>query len=216
MAASSMATPNIRSRKPITGLSRAIHDPRTRTGCLSPQAAVDRSPRSAWATRALTIGAAGLLAVALGRDSGPTRFTVTPVGFDGLSGWGDDHISRVIPVFLKSCSRLLARSDRAALDAVAMSADFGRVGEWRAVCEAAAALSTADDTAARRFFEASFVPLSIGDYGSIDGLFTGYYEIELNGSRKKHGRYQTPIYRKPADLGSGPYPTRAEIEDGAL
>jgi membrane-bound lytic murein transglycosylase A len=97
-----------------------------------------------------------------------------------------------------------------------MSADFGRVGEWRAVCEAAAALSTEDDTAARRFFEASFVPLSIGDYGSTDGLFTGYYEIELNGSRKKHGRYQTPIYRKPADLGSGPYPTRAEIEDGAL
>ena len=48
-----------------------------------------------------------------------------------------------------------------------------------------------------------------------EGLFTGYYEIELNGSRQRHGRYQTPLYRKPPDLGPEP-PTRAEIEDGAL
>jgi membrane-bound lytic murein transglycosylase A len=97
-----------------------------------------------------------------------------------------------------------------------MSADFGGVGDWRGLCQAAADLPPGDDIAARRFFEAGFVPLSVGDYGKAEGLFTGYYEIELNGSRQKHGRYQMPIYRKPPDLGPGGRPTRAEIEDGAL
>jgi len=47
-------------------------------------------------------------------------------------------------------------------------------------------------------------------------LFTGYFEIELNGSRRRHGSYQTPIYRKPPDPTSGLHATRAQIEDGAL
>ncbi len=72
-----------------------------------------------------------------------------------------------------------------------------------------------DDGAAREFFEKGFIPFAVTDYGNAEGLFTGYYEIELNGSRQRHGRFQTPLYRKPSDLGPEP-PTRAEIEDGAL
>ena len=56
----------------------------------------------------------------------------------------------------------------------------------------------------------------VADYGDQDGLFTGYFEIELNGSRHRHGAYQTPIYRRPPDLGSGQRYSRAQIEDGAL
>src|SRR5205807_5370983 len=63
--------------------------------------------------------------------------------------------------------------------------------------------------------EKGFTPFAVADYGNADGLFTGYYEIELNGSRQRHGRFQTALYRKPSDLGPEP-PTRAEIEDGAL
>jgi membrane-bound lytic murein transglycosylase A len=154
--------------------------------------------------------------VVLGRDTGPTRFVVAPVGFERLSGWGKDRLSAAMPAFLKSCARFLTRADAAALDAIAMSADFGRVGDWRALCEAAEALPAGDDAAARRFFEAGFVPLAVADYESREGLFTGYYEIELNGSRRKRGRSQTPIYRKLPDLGLGHFPTRAEIEDGVL
>jgi membrane-bound lytic murein transglycosylase A len=96
-----------------------------------------------------------------------------------------------------------------------MSVDFGRVGDWRALCEAAQALPSGDDGAARDFFEKRFIPFAAVDYGNAEGLFTGYYEIELNGSRQRHGRYQTALYRKPPDLGPEP-PTRAQIEDGAL
>jgi len=108
------------------------------------------------------------------------------------------------------------RRAAAPLDASAMSADFGRVGDWQTLCESAEALPSGDDAAARGFFERDFVPLAVSDDGTADGLFTGYFEIELHGSRRCHGRYQTPIYRRPPDLGLKPQPTRAEIEDGAL
>lgn len=139
-----------------------------------------------------------------------------PLGFDRLSGWTEDGLAAAIPAFLKSCARFVNREDSAALDATAMSADFGRVGDWRALCNSAEALPAGDDAAARQFFETRFVPLVVFDYTSADGLFTGYFEIELNGSRWRHGAYQTPLYRKPRDLGSHPQPTRAEIEAGAL
>jgi membrane-bound lytic murein transglycosylase A len=126
-----------------------------------------------------------------------------------------DHISAAVPGFLKSCARFLTRPDMAPLDAVAVSVDFGRVGDWRSLCEAAQALPSGEDAAAREFFEMGFTPFAVMDYGNAEGLFTGYYEIELNGSRQRRGRYQTPLYRKPPDLGPQP-PTRAEIEDGAL
>ena len=72
------------------------------------------------------------------------------------------------------------------------------------------------------------------------GLLTGYYEPVLEGSRTPEGKFQTPVYKRPPDLvnvvdeadraskpdglthvrqtsaGESPYPTRAEIEQGAL
>src|SRR3546814_17228187 len=36
--------------------------------------------------------------------------------------------------------------------------------------------------------------------GSVQGLFTGYYEPLVRGSRKRHGAYQIPLYRQPPDL----------------
>jgi membrane-bound lytic murein transglycosylase A len=84
------------------------------------------------------------------------------------------------------------------------------------LCKTAAALSPEDDAAARRFFETAFIPLSVADYGANEGLFTGYYETELNGSRRRQGRYQTPIYRRPPEFGGANRFSRAEIEDGAL
>jgi membrane-bound lytic murein transglycosylase A len=57
----------------------------------------------------------------------------------------------------------------------------------------------------------------VGSKSASKGLFTGYWEVELAGSRTQQGPYQTPVYRKPADLAAGqPYLDRAAIEDGAL
>lgn len=183
---------------------------------MSRPAAADCKATAKWAGRGGAAAALGLLAVILGRDSGPARLTLAPVGFDRLPGWADDRQSAAIPAFLKSCARLSARADAGPFDAAAVSVDYGRNRDWRELCRAAAALPPGDDAAVRRFFETGFVPMAVADYGSAEGLFTGYYEIELNGSRQRHGRYQTPIYRKPPDSGSEPGPARAAIEDGAL
>ncbi len=116
----------------------------------------------------------------------------------------------------------------------------GLAGDWRAPCAAAAAVPAGDDAAARQMFEHWFAPFLAGNNGAADGLFTGYFEPELRGSRTRQGRYLVPLYGRPADLVTvdlglfrddwrgtriagrvqqgalRPYPTRAEIETGAL
>src|SRR6266446_329607 len=84
---------------------------------------------------------------------------------------------------------------------------------WCALCAAAEQLPPGDDKAARQFFETSFVAWLAGNNGAAEGLFTGYFEISLNGSRRPGGAFRTPLYRRPPDPTRF---TRAEIEDGAL
>ena len=79
-----------------------------------------------------------------------------------------------------------------------------------------------------------------GDDPAAHGLFTGYFEAELRGAREASEGFTTPLYAKPGNLitvdlgrfdpdlkGRGvvgavadgrlvPYPTRGEIEAGAL
>ncbi len=157
-----------------------------------------------------------MLAIALARDAGPLRLTLTPVGFDRLAGWAEDDFAAVLPAFVRSCARFSTEPDAAPFGPIDSGIDFGRVGDWRAVCREAAAAPAGDKAAARRVFETGFTLMAVADYGATAGLFTGYFEIGLNGSLHRHGRYQTPIYRRPPDLGSGPRYSRAQIEDGAL
>ena len=139
------------------------------------------------------------------------RLTLRPATFGELDGWSDDNVAAAIPAFLKSCKAFAARADDQPLDPAA-SGDFGTVGEWRAVCEAAAKLP-GTDAAAKDFFTTGFVPLLAGSGGDSEGLFTGYFEIMLNGSRRQEGPFQTPIYRRPGDPTAY---SRSEIEAGAL
>ena len=145
------------------------------------------------------------------------RLTLAPSGFSQLPGWGADNVSAALPAFLKSCARLTNHPKGTPLDPAATGANFGQVGDWDALCKAAAAVPPGDDTRTRAFFEASFVPVLAGDGGDAKGLFTGYYEPEFTASRRREGVFQTPVYRRPADLVPGhPYMPRARIDDGAL
>ncbi len=171
-----------------------------------------RAWRGIWIALSLTLLAAALATYLL-RPKAPPRLTLAPGRYDQLIGWRDDRIAAAIPALLRSCAAFLAKSDNAPLDAKTKSADFGHVGEWRAPCAAAGAVPANDDPAARQFFETAFAPMLAGDNGDSEGLFTGYFEMTLRGSRQRGGAFQSPIYRRPPD------PTRysrAEIEDGAL
>ena len=201
-----MAIRPLRSRRPITGPLHATPTRPIRTGCSSRQAAADPRwrQRAKAALAACAAGALALLAVSLDRDSGPTRFSLTPAGSTGFRDGRTIRLRRRCRRFSNpalgcdaaGCGR--ARPDR----------DSPITAEWEiggALCQAAEALPPGDDAAARRFFEVLFIPLAVADYGEPEGLFTGYFEIELNGSRRRHGRFQTPIYRRPPELGAGRY-----------
>jgi membrane-bound lytic murein transglycosylase A len=172
----------------------------------------------------LLLALAGLLLIAaagyrlLVRPVPEPRLTLVPARFDRLAGWGEDRIVAALPALLRSCRKLSAKPDHARIGrklglAKVATPDFGTVADWRPVCVAAASVPPGDEKAARQFFETNFVPFLAGNNGEPDGLFTGYFEITLNGSRKRFGPYQTPLYRRPPEPGRH---TRAEIEDGAL
>lgn len=172
--------------------------------------------RRAWIALSLALLLASILAVLLAyllRPRAPPRLTLAPVRYDQLRGWRDDRLAAALPALMRSCAAFLKKPDGATLDPTTKSVDFGSVGEWRAPCAAAEAIPANDDAAARQFFETAFLPLLAGNNGDSEGLFTGYFEITLRGSRRRGGAFQTPIYRRPLDRTRY---SRAEIEDGAL
>jgi membrane-bound lytic murein transglycosylase A len=159
-----------------------------------------------------------LLVFGAARDSLRPRLALSPAAFDRLQGWSADHVAKAVPAFLASCAQIGVRADDAAFDPSSSGFDFGRVAEWRPACTAAAFVKPGDDDAARRFFAAQLVPVLARDNETSAGrgLFTGYYEVELDGSLRRHGRYQTPLYHRPPDMALATRYSRAEIEAGAL
>lgn len=167
------------------------------------------------------------------------KLTLRPVSFGDLDGWQSDDMRASVRAFARSCQAMLRRDDDRA---VGPDARMGTVGQWRDVCHTAVELDidSLRKEDARTFFESSFRPYLSGNGDNPEGLFTGYYEPELNGQLTRGGDFQTPLYLKPddmvtIDLGefrddlkgtklvgrvSGdrvkPYFNRAEIEDGAL
>jgi membrane-bound lytic murein transglycosylase A len=178
---------------------------------------------------ALAIALAPFSGLALG---GEAELKLKKVEFSDLPGWADDNHAEALRAFRQSCA-VAPAAGRA--DVVAALAK---------ICAGALALAAADagDKAkARAFFEGNFRPFRVlGD--QPDGLMTGYYEPELEGSLKPDARFKVPVLRRPDDLvdvvpdvdraaanaagklssmrktqaGLMPYFTRAEIEAGSL
>ncbi|MFM9940892.1 MAG: murein transglycosylase A [Hyphomicrobiaceae bacterium] len=155
--------------------------------------------------------------------------------FADLPGWADDDHLAAFKAFLTSCPRVQAL---AKLPAKANRASVPP--SLVASCDAALALpAKLTKVQARDFFEHHFQPRRV-IHATAHGLLTGYYEPLLEGSRKREGRFQTPIYRRPSDLvnvvdetqrgavgtafthmrqtqaGLVPFASRAEIDAGAL
>jgi membrane-bound lytic murein transglycosylase A len=121
---------------------------------------------------------------------------LTQMRFTDLAGWATADLAAGMSAFVRSCRKFAEKADGEMLLAASYAAT---AGDWRAPC--AEAVGVANDPVARRqFFERGFVPYRISRGEAPEGLFTGYYEPELRGSRTKHGPYQTPLYGVPSDL----------------
>lgn len=119
-----------------------------------------------------------------------------PASFADLRGWRGDAQSAALEAFARSCARIVKKDPASAFGPVG-----GTYGDWRPACAALPQVAPGDDAAARAFLETWFRPWSAeADTGEAGGLFTGYYEAALNGSRTRHGPYQTPLRKRPDDL----------------
>lgn len=167
----------------------------------------------------------------------PPRLVLEPLGsFRDIPGWLDDDPAPALAAFVRSCVVLDRLPDNAPIDPAGLE---GRGRDWRAACAQARQVPPGA-AAARAFFERAFRPFAAADDTKGYGLFTGYYEPELRGSRTRRGPFRTPLLGVPSDLVAvdlgrflpdlrgrsiigrvrdgrlEPYPTRAEIETGAL
>jgi len=165
------------------------------------------------------------------------RVVLTPASYGDLPGWSADHHAEALPAFRRSCERFQTLAPDRLLGP---KTPGGTVGDVLPACGAALALADGDDAAARQFFESWFRPYLVANNDAPEGLFTGYYEIELRGALKADDTFNVPVYRKPedqvvVDLGEfnpalagqslvgrvengrlRPYYARGAIQDGAL
>lgn len=139
-----------------------------------------------------------LLLVACSRVDEPVSdaaVTLEPVQFSALAGWNEDDMAAALPAWRGSCVRLLSRP---ATENVGPQGLGGTVDAWRAICDRVLALSD-DDGAMRAFVEDALQPYRVVGQGGATGLFTGYFEPRLRGSRERSGPYQVPLFALPRD-----------------
>ena len=163
--------------------------------------------------------------------------SIFPTVYKDVPGWKSDNHSETLPAFLKSCEKILKLPKNKAMGKFE---EMGKVSDWLPLCKTARTIRPGNKTEAQYFFESRFVPYSVSNNQNKEGLFTGYYEPDLQGAFGPDARYRYPILAKPKDLISSdlgkfddkfkgnkltgriknnkfvPYYTRAEIEDGAL
>lgn len=164
------------------------------------------------------------------------RLVLAPSSFAELADWPADDLSQALPALLGSCIGSPKEGSGEGLGTILAA----HPDVWRDLCRQAAMLPAGDAAAMRRFLEANFSPWRVTNHGEPDGLFTGYYEPELKGARRKKPPFVHPVYLAPhdqlvVDLGDfkrdlagrkitgmmrggtfRPYWDRAEIERGAL
>ena len=161
--------------------------------------------------------------------------TLTPVAFHALPGWDADDLNGTIEALGRSCVKLKAQDQNKPFGDPAW---HSAVGDWAAACSKIETGQALADP--RAFFQLYFTPYQATAGALKQGLFTGYYEAALKGSRTGSDIYNTPLLARPADLvmvelgdfrdtlkgqriagrvvnGSlRPYETRADIEGGTL
>ena len=121
---------------------------------------------------------------------------VQALNYNTLQGWNKDDLVAAFQAYLKSCDAI-KHASKAARKARPV---FG--GLYNA-CMHALSAGALDRQEARKFFEANFKPIrvtvnqTIGPYSGTGGFYTGYWELQVKGSRKKTDEFTVPLYRTP-------------------
>lgn len=126
----------------------------------------------------------------------PQKIWVTPISFQQLPGWAQDNIGEIIPALENSC----AKYKKLAPERPVGSADWRiKVADWLPLCQELGLIGSSFSDVAR-FLEKWLQPVALQPFQAIPGLFTGYYEPEIQGSTLPDANHQIPLYRVPDDL----------------
>ena len=110
----------------------------------------------------------------------PSEIKLSKVDFTQLIGFETDEVLQALPALRKSCS-VLKKKYR----------------QWRNVCDGLEN-SFESDQKLRTFIKKNFQPYAVNK--GQKGLFTGYYEPEIEGSLVRTRGYGTPVYGLPQDI----------------
>lgn len=181
------------------------------------------------------LGAALIVGGCQRQPADDNAMSLTPATFSDLPGWYNDAQADALPAWRRSCERIANLAPDIPIDPNSVG---GPASAWQPTCARIASLDDGDTEGLRRLIETELVPYHV-DNGAT-GLFTGYFEPELVGSRRPDARHNVPLYRLPddhltIDLGDfdpelagrrligrangarlTPYHERAAIDAGAL
>lgn len=128
-------------------------------------------------------------------EPGPLK--LQPASYGDLPGWNTDDMALVVEAFSRSCERMLRRAPDGLIGPLQ---EAGIYADWQPLCDKFLTFDTVDAIALRSFFERHFQPYEVRAGEEPEGLFTGYYEASLRGSRTRHGPYRYPLHARPDDL----------------
>ncbi|MAI61170.1 MAG: murein transglycosylase [Micavibrio sp. TMED27] len=153
----------------------------------------------------LLLSACLLIPACSDRDSTPQQktepkraeLTLIPASFNDLPGWKNDDLKSFVPAFNKSCERLLKQDPQKNIYPMAQA---GTNEQWQRICYSFNTASLSSSDKIREFIELHLTPRLVLSDGEEQGLFTGYYEASLRGSRTRGGPYQIPLFQRANDL----------------
>ncbi|MGB5879900.1 MAG: MltA domain-containing protein [Thermoanaerobaculia bacterium] len=167
----------------------------------------------------------------------PDRMELEAVELADLPGWEEDLLAAALPALRRSCEVVDSWADTGTADALTTALN---PKAWRGICAQLVELGPSDEESLRALIASELRPYAVSNRGDPEGLFTGYYEPTLAGSRQPTEKFRFPLYRRPPELVSvelgdfredlrgrrlagrveagvlSPYFDRVEIEAGGL
>ena len=143
-----------------------------------------------------------IISVSLGCVQDPKQIVGTdgaklvPILLNDLPGWENDNIQDALIPFYRSCKKILSKKPNTSMG---NQKYLGLVKDWQSACQALPVLE-ANGGEVRRYLNQEFKAYKMIDNENSTGLFTGYFEPILRGSRIKTKNFTVPVYPRPKDL----------------
>ncbi|TNF71995.1 MAG: murein transglycosylase [Acidobacteria bacterium] len=129
----------------------------------------------------------------------PDRIVLEAVELADLPGWEEDLLAEALPALRRSCEVVNGWTDADTDNGDTFGAAL-RLEHWQGICVRLGELGPGDEEPLRALIASELRPYAVSNRGEPEGLFTGYYEPTLAGSRRPTERYRFPLYRRPPEL----------------